>query len=414
MRRRFGPTLSVDPLFPPRYRTLHTATVRTCSVYRPLPMGKSDDTPLMQQWRDAKSRHPEALVFFRVGDFYELFHDDAREASRILGLTLTSRNNGAAAHVPMAGIPAKALPDYLTRLVRSGRHAAICEQVEDASEAKGIVRREVVETVTPGTATQDGLLDARRNTFLVAVAPPQNGWSGLAAVDLSTGEFHLIPVEDRALASELGRLEPAEILAPRGLDARLSGWVDAPLTLREDWLFDRDGGADGLRRHFHVRSLEALGFASGDGALIQAAGAMIQYLREVQPMGAGHLQPPRIQRPGVEMALDEMTRRNLELVAPLRAGAEGGTLVSVLDETVTPMGGRLLRRWILRPLLDLDAIRARHDAVGELVDDRALRGQLTAALEGIHDLERLAGKVGGGRVNPRELRGLGRSLEPLP
>lgn len=377
-------------------------------------MAKSDDTPLMQQWRDAKSRHPEALVFFRVGDFYELFHDDAREASRILGLTLTARNNGAAAHVPMAGIPAKSLPDYLARLVRAGRHAAICEQVEDASEAKGIVRREVVETVTPGTATQDALLTARKNTFLVAVAPPVGGNTALAAVDLSTGEFHILPVEDRTLVSEIGRMEPAELLVPRGLESRLSAMQGAPLTVREDWLFDAEGGSDELRRHFGIRSLEALGFGPNDAALVQAAGALIQYLREVQPAGAGHLQPPRILRPGVEMTLDEMTRRNLELVEPLRAGAEGGTLVSVLDETVTPMGGRLLRRWILRPLLDLDRIRARQDAVAELVADRPLRDRLADALEGIHDLERLAGKVGGGRVNPRELRGLGRSLEPLP
>jgi DNA mismatch repair protein MutS len=326
-----------------------------------------DDTPLMQQWRDAKSKHRDALIFFRVGDFYELFHDDAKEASRLLGLTLTARNNGAAAQVPMAGVPAKALDEYLARLVRTGRRAAICEQVEDASEAKGIVRREVVETVTPGTALADTLLQERRNNYLVAVVP-----GALAALDLSTGEFHLQPLAEggsgsATLAAELGRLEPAELLLPRsaegrfGADGRMGdeggrGPGGAPLTFRDDAYFDLEAGDQGLRRRFGLASLDALGLGPGDAPLVRAAGALVQYVHETQPAAADHIQRPRIVRPGAEMVLDEMTRRNLELVEPLRAGEAGGTLVEVLDETVTAMGARLLRRWILRPLVHPGAI----------------------------------------------------------
>jgi len=391
-------------------------------------MAPSDDTPLMQQWRDAKSRHRDALVFFRVGDFYELFHQDARDASRLLGITLTSRNNGAAAQVPMAGVPAKALEEYLSRLVRMGRRAAICEQVEDASEAKGIVRREVVETVTPGTVLHDTLLRAGRNNFLVVLAPPPGGPVlspaggpprdvGLAAADLSTGELFLQAIPSGELGPELGRLEPAELLLPRQMEEagrRHQAEDRIPRTYRDDWIFDEASGEEALLRHYRVQSLDGLGFQPGDASLIRAAGALIQYLGEIQPSGTGHLQPPRILRPGGEMLLDEMTRRNLELVEPLRGGEEGGTLVSVLDQTVTSMGARLLRRWILRPLLVPDEIWRRQDAVEELVQERPLRVELRKGMKGVHDLERLAAKVAAGRVSPRELRSLGHSLSLLP
>jgi DNA mismatch repair protein MutS len=387
-------------------------------------MPQVEDTPLMRQWREVKSRHPDALIFFRVGDFYELFYQDAKEGSRLLGLTLTSRNNGAAAEVPMAGVPAKALDEYLARVVRSGRRAAICDQVEDAAEAKGIVRREVVETVTPGTVLNDALLQAKRNNFLVAVTPPRRGRMGLAAADLSTGELTLHPVAEEELAAELGRIGPAELLLPRSLedepppalDPGLNGNGGAPATrtFRDDWLFDEEVARDEITKRYGVLSLDGLGFQSDDGVLVQAAGALLQYVAEIQPTGSGQLQPPRIHRPGREMVLDEMTRRNLELVEPLRPGVEGGTLVDVLDETVTAMGGRLLRQWILRPLVVPDDIWRRQEAVEELVEDRTLRTALRERLEKVHDLERLAGKVGAGRIGPRELLGLGRSLDLLP
>ncbi len=393
-------------------------------------MSGSDDTPLMQQWHEVKSRHRDSLVLFRVGDFYELFNQDAEEGARLLGLTLTSRNNGAASRVPLAGIPAKALDEYLGRLVEMGQRVAICEQVEDAAEAEGIVRREVVETVTPGTVLHDALLRAERNNFVVAVVP-EGGWSGtngtngpgadadeapgfgLAHLDLSTGELGVQAVDADELEAELGRLEPSELLLPRSLDGALPD-PGVPLTFRDDWIFDESIAGDEILRRYGIASLDAFGFQSGDGLLVRAAGALVQYLKEIRPGGVEHLRPPRIRRPGAEMVLDEMTRRNLELVEPLRRGEEGGTLLDVLDRTVTSMGARLLRQWVLRPLVEPEAIWARQEAVSELHADPPLRSALRSALSEVSDLERIAGKLGTGRGSPRELLGLGRSLEALP
>ena len=390
----------------------------------------SGDTPLMQQWRDAKSRHRDSLLFFRVGDFYELFHGDAEEGARLLGLTLTSRNNGAAAKVPLAGVPAKALDDYLSRLVKLGRRVAICDQVEDPAQAKGIVKREVTETVTPGTVLADNLLAERRNNFLVSVvgsgsergSTPGEGSVrrvlGLAVLDISTGELSTQSVLAEELRAELGRLEPSELLLPRSLAE--DPLVDRaapptlPRTIRDDWMFEEDVASSELLKTYGVRSLDGFGFQSDDGELIRAAGSLVQYLAEIRPGGVTHLQPVRIRRPGRVMLLDEMTRRNLELIEPLRVGEEGGTLLDVLDETVTAMGGRLLRRWVLEPLVEPEAIWARQDGVRELVDQPELRDGLRRALAGVSDLERLAGKIGTLRVGPRDLSSLRHSLERLP
>ena len=384
-------------------------------------MPPADDTPLMRQWREVKSRHRDSLVFFRVGDFYELFFGDAEEGSRLLGLTLTSRNNGAAARVPLAGVPAKALDEYLGRLVALGQRVAICDQVEDPAEAQGIVRREVTETVTPGTVLHDALLTAKENNFLVALTEPADEHLGLAALDLSTGELSVQDVLASELGAELGRLDPTELLLPNvleptgnGLD-RWDGALSARLcTYRGDWVFDFASAADEVKRRYGVQSLEAFGFQREDGLLVQATGALLAYVAEIRPGGTRHLLRPQILRRGTAMLLDEMTRRNLELVEPLRAGEEGGTLVWVLDQTVTAMGARMLRRWILNPLVDSTEIWRRQEAVAELFDALKLRAGLRDALGRMTDLERLAGKVGAGRVSPRELLGLGRSLAELP
>ncbi len=379
-------------------------------------MPKQEDTPLMRQWREAKSRHADAIVFFRVGDFYEMFNEDAEEGARLLGLTLTSRNNGGAARVPLAGIPVKAKNEYLERLVRLGRRVAICEQVEDPAEATDIVRREVVETVTPGAITADPLLDARRNNWLVAVLQADGGDTALAAVDVSTGEFLGTRVAPERLEAELARFEPAEVLLPRAREGA-PGFDGASVTCRPDWLFDPDLAAEELRRHFALHTLDGLGFQDGDEPLIGALGALLAYVREVQPSSAEALRRPRVERPGEAMALDDMTRRNLELTTPLRADAPAGaaaTLLDVVDETVTAMGARLLRRWLLRPLVTPEPIWRRQEAVADLVDGPALRRSLRAELKQVRDLERLAGKVGTGRVNPRELAALGDSLARLP
>jgi DNA mismatch repair protein MutS len=378
-----------------------------------------DDTPLMQQWRDAKSRHRDSLLFFRVGDFYELFHGDAEEGARLLGLTLTARNNGSAARVPLAGVPAKALDDYLARLVRLGKRVAICDQVEDPALAKGIVKREVTETITPGTILADSLLTERRNNFLVSLVRESEGAFALAALDVSTGEITAQAVPGTEIRAELGRLEPSELLLPRSLDEspELSSIAPdsvIPRTYRDDWMFEFDVSEDELLRTYSLQSLDGLGVQSSDDALVRAAGALVQYLREVRPAGVTHLKPLRLRRPGRIMLLDEMTRRNLELIEPLRPGEEGGTLLNVLDRSVTAMGGRRLRRWILEPLLLAEEIWPRQDAVRELVDRPDARERLRAALSGVTDLERLAGKIGTGRVAPRDLLGLRRSLEKLP
>jgi len=391
-------------------------------------MSEQLDTPLMRQWRDAKARHPDALVFFRVGDFYELFHEDAEEGARLLGLTLTSRNNGGAADVPLAGVPVRARDEYVQRLVREGRRVAICDQVEDAAAAKGIVRREVVETITPGANLSDVLLDARRNNYLLAVCP----WAAqdavregrpryaLAAADLSTGEVIAAPASSEDLDSDLARFEASELLLPRSLEGSGIGPdLGASRTYRPDWMFEEEAGREELKRRYRVQSLDGFGFSPEDGPLAGAIGALVRYLADVQPAGSGHLKPPRIERPADAVALDDMTRRNLELVEPLRpdlagSGGPAATLLGVVDETLTPMGARLLRRWLLRPLVRAPAIWRRQEAVSELFAVGDLRRGLTARLEEVRDLERLAGKVATGRAGPRDVSALGRSARLLP
>jgi DNA mismatch repair protein MutS len=381
-------------------------------------MKKGEDTPLMQQWREAKTRHPDALLFFRVGDFYEMFCEDAEEGARLLGLTLTSRNNGGATDVPLAGVPARARDEYVHRLLRLGRRVAVCEQVEDPSEAKGIVRREVVETVTPGAVLADALLSERRNNYLVALGPAGDGAVAFGAVDISTGEVVGGCVGAARLEPELARFEARELLVPQSWEARsIPGADGSTRTVRPDWLWDPEQGADELRRRYRVHALDGFGIEADDGAVVGVLGAAVAYLAEVQPAAVTTLRPPVLERAGAGMTLDEMTRRNLELVEPLRAAARNGraaTLIEVIDETRTPMGARLLRRWLLRPLLAIDAIRGRHEAVGALLEDAPARRALRAELREVRDLERLAGKVGAGRAQPRDLLALRTSLERLP
>jgi DNA mismatch repair protein MutS len=385
-------------------------------------MAVAVDTPLMEQWRAAKAQHPGAIVFVRCGDFYEMFYEDAELASRLLGLTLTSRNNGGAAEVPLAGIPVKACSEYLRRLVARGHRVAICEQVEDPKAAKGIVRREVIETVTPGAAFADDLLDGARANYLCAVRVAGAGSDaalGIAAADVSTGEFRLAVAPRRDADAWLARLAPRELLLARGGDDdRAFGALDGVLvTEREAWEFDPGLARDDLQRQFGVHSLEGFGLGAADDAAVGAAGALLRYLRELQPGGLPHLARPSVERAGGTMPLDEMTRRNLELVESLRPGAEGdraGTLLGVLDRTQTPMGARLLRQWLLAPLLDKDAIDARLDAVAAVAADALAREPLREALDGVRDVERLASKAAAARATPRELRALGDSLGRLP
>ncbi len=383
-------------------------------------MSGATATPLMAQYREIKARHPNAILFFRMGDFYEMFYEDAEVAARALDLTLTSRNNGGAGDVPLAGVPVKAASEYLRRLVQQGHRVAICEQVEDPRFAKGIVKRAVIETITPGAAFSDDLLDVGRNNYLCALHAIGDE-VGIAAADLSTGELRMVRCAAADADAALARLTPREVLVAGGVEGSesraeaLAATSGALITTRERWEFEAALAEDALATQFAVQSLEGFGIGKADAIAVGAAGALLRYLRELQPGGLPHLARPIVERPGGTMPLDEMTRRNLELTESLRASDDtSGTLLGVLDRTQTPMGARLLRQWILAPLVDVPAITARLDAVTAVFADALARAALRDALDGVRDVERLAGRTAAGRATPRDVRALGDSLARLP
>ncbi len=362
-----------------------------------------ESSPLMAQWAEIKARHPHAILWYRCGDFYEMFYGDAELGARVLDITLTSRGDG----VPLAGVPVRAAADYLRQLVAAGHRVAICEQVEDPKLARGLVRREVVETVTPGAQLEDGWLAGAANNWLVA-----SSGAGLAAIDFSTGEFVLETLAPGGLAEALARLAPREVVVTADSELTLDDGVLR--TERERWEFDPELAREELARRFALASLDGLGLGPEDGAAVGAAGALLRYLGELQPGGLPHLTRPEIRRGSRYLWFDEMTRRNLELVEPLRAGARGCTLLETIDRTVTPMGARLLRQWTLSPLRDCATIERRLDAVETLVRDGTGRARLRETLDGVRDLERLAGRAAAGRATPRELGVIRDSLGRLP
>ena len=371
------------------------------------------ESPLMVQYREIKARHAHAILFFRMGDFYEMFFDDAELAARILGITLTSRGDG----VPLAGVPVKAATDYLRQLVAAGHRVAICEQVEDPKLAKGIVKRAVIETLTPGAVLDDSFLAGARNNWLVAAhgrtgAQAHGEMAGIAAIDLSTGEFLLETVPAERLIEAVNRFGPAEVVIPGDAPMALEDGVLK--TPRERWEFDPALAEEELARRFQLKSLDGLGLGPDDAPAVGAAGALLRYLAELQPSGLPHLMRPVARRREGHCWLDEMTTRNLELVEPLRAGTKDATLLESLDATVTPMGARLLRQWVLTPLADPAAIDLRLDAVTVAFEDGRGRARVREALEGVRDLERLAGRAAAGRATPRELGALRDSLQRLP
>ena len=364
-------------------------------------------SPLLVQYRDIKARHPNAILFFRMGDFYEMFYEDAHTAARALNITLTSRGDG----VPLAGVPVKSAAGYLRQFVAQGFRVAICEQIEDPRTARGIVKRAVVETVTPGAFLDEDWTPGSRNNWLVALLPAGDA-VGLAAIDLSTGEFVLETIPADSLAEAISRLSPAEVVLPNDVTVAIEESVLR--TARERWEFDVDLAGEELTRRLKLASLDGLGLAPEDAACIGAAGALLRYILELQPQGLPQLGRPQVRRSDELCWLDEMTRRNLELVEPLRAGAKGVTLLETLDTTATPMGARLLRHWILSPLRDPERIDARLDAVEVLVAASRLRAELRDALDGVRDIERLAARAAAGRANPRELGALRDSFLRLP
>jgi DNA mismatch repair protein MutS len=368
-------------------------------------------TPMMQQYLDAKAACGEALLLFRMGDFYELFGDDAKTAARVLGLTLTSREKGDDA-LPMAGFPHHQLPTYLARLIGAGLRAAVCDQVEDPKLAKGLVRREVTRIVTPGTVTDETLLDPRQSNYLAAVVPGTR-W-GLAWVELSTGRFLAATVDGARVGDELARIGPAECLVSDEGAAALNGQVDCPVTRRPAWEFSLAAARTALTRQFHTATLEGFGFDERDEPAIRAAGAVLEYLTDTQKTSLAHVEGLLPYRTGQTLEIDQASRRSLELAETMREGKREGSLLGVLDRAVTAMGSRLVAEWLASPLTDRAAIEARLDAVGELVEDAGLLGFVREKLRGVYDLSRLLGRVSTGRASPRDLGFVGRTLGALP
>ncbi len=383
-------------------------------------------TPLMRQYLAIKAQHKEAILFFRMGDFYEMFYEDAKTASEVLGITLTSRSHGKSSEVPLAGFPYHALDTYLAKMIRAGYRVAICEQVEDPKLAKIVVKREVTEVVTPGSILSDDLLSSRRNNFLLAVHPLQKtagtkALAGLAQVDISTGEFIVgeVAIEsmEGGLREAILNIEPAELLVAEEhadwLRTKILPNSHLLVTRREGWQFTYDYAYEKLTRHFQTMTLK--GFGCDDlTAGICAAGAALSYLKENQKSELAHFTQLTRLNSREQVAIDAATRRNLELVRSLRSEDQRGTLLSVLDRTRTAMGGRRMLQWILQPLRDVDKINARLDAVEELMQKKTERESIAELLRGTGDLERLVAKVTTARANARELLAVRFAQQKIP
>ncbi len=371
-------------------------------------------TPMLRQYLGIKSQYPDAILFFRMGDFYEMFFEDAETASRLLGITLTSRGNHDGRKVPMCGFPYHSAKAYVAKLVEQGRKVAICDQVEDPKSAKGIVRREVTRLVTPGSILDEDTSTGASNVFMAAVASEPGRW-GLAHVDLSTGEFRVTEVTELdELFGELGRIDPAEVLIPEG-DPVMGGAElgSYRVELLDGTDFDRTTAERILKQQLGVRSLEGFG-CSGMRQGITAAGAVVYYLHRTQREFPEHIKELYTYHLGGYMLLDEATTRNLELFRSIRSDTTKGTLLQVLDNTVTPMGKRLLKRWMGYPLLDIRKIKRRLAAVASFRDNRIMREEVRDLLKGMYDLERLNGRISLGRTNARDLVALKVSIRRIP
>ena len=376
----------------------------------------SEPTPMMKQFLRFKKEYPDAILLFRMGDFYETFYDDAREVSRILGLTLTKRNNGKADEIPLAGLPYHALDTYLARLVKAGRKVAICEQMEAPQKGKQVVRREVVQVVSPGTILTEDLLDRKRNNYLAGVFE-DGGRAGVAVADVSTGVFRVQECEAADLWEVLCQVDPSEVVAPTAwceeneerFGERMNGVL---LTRCDDWSFGQSYAYDSLIQHFQTRSLKGFGVEEMTVGVC-AAGGVLNYLKVNQRGTIPQITGLSAESHDAHMTLDLVTQRNLELVSSIRDGRREGTLLSVIDKTRTAPGARMLREWLFHPLTSVSAIEGRLDCVGELAAKERLRGDLRTDLRDIADLERLISKVCCARATPRDLGVLRESLKAI-
>ena len=381
----------------------------------------SSPTPAMRQYLEAKRQYRDAIVFFRMGDFYEMFYEDALVASRALELTLTSRSKDAGGQgIPMCGVPFHAADGYISRLVKKGFRVAICEQVEDPRKAKGLVRREVVRVVSPGTLTEPGYLDAREPAFLMAIVPAQDGLVGAALVDVSTGEFSTTEYRGtqglQARIDEIAVLRPREVVVPG--DANPSerfpelARLQLPVTHADGWTFDAETARRALLDQLKTHGLEGFGL-EGRTAAIQAAGGLVAYLRDTQKADLAHVRAISYRTSADCLILDPITLKHLEVVTGSEGGPQGSLLKEV-DRTITSMGGRLLRAWLLRPLCTLERIRDRLDAVEELAFRSTERGKFRETMKAVHDLERLIARAALATTGPRELVSLRLSLAAVP
>ncbi|WP_050727431.1 DNA mismatch repair protein MutS [Vulgatibacter incomptus] len=376
-------------------------------------------TPMMRQYLEKKAQVPDAVLFFRLGDFYEMFYEDAIAASEVLGIALTSRSKAGEERVPMCGFPHHAARGYVAKMIAQGHKVAICDQVEvQGSGSKAMFTREITRVVTPGMVLDDEILEARADHFLAAVVPHASGF-GLALLDASTGEFRAAQVSDRRiLVEELGRAGPREVILPAKsglLDAVRASCPSALAQELEDpTVFDPRRAEEGLRRQLGTAALEGFGLGGLPGAT-QAAGAALAYLSQTQrASSASHIDRIQVYYPEGHLVLDEATRSNLELTRTIQGGRTKGSLLGLLDRTATAMGGRTLARWIGYPLLDLREIGRRHDSVEELSTRGVLRGELSGTLREVGDLERLLGRLSLGAGTARDCRLMGSSLSRLP
>jgi len=376
-------------------------------------------TPMMAQYKRIKKETPPSILMFRLGDFYEMFSDDALIASRILNITLTARESGKGNKVPMCGIPYHAVQEYIAKLVQAGHKVAVCDQMEDPSVAKGLVKREVTRVVTPGTAIDENLLREKSNNWLAAINRSNNLY-GISCLDLSTGEFVATEIErEDNLFNELGRLAPSEFLIPKslaedkGFMRRVREGTRALINPCDDWLFEYESSYGRLKEFFHTQSLDGFGCGAFRPA-IGAAGAVLNYLKETGHASLAHITRLAPYFTAQHMVLDLYTQRNLELVRNLRTGGSEGTLIAALDYTATSMGARLMRQWMLQPLVVASEIVKRQEGVQNLFDQVTVSESIAAALRDFKDTDRLIGKIDCGHANARDLLALKESLQLVP
>ncbi len=371
----------------------------------------------MAQYTKIKEQYPDTILLFRMGDFFETFEEDAKIASKVLGITLTKRANGAAGDVPLAGFPHHAIDTYLPKLVRAGYRVAVCEQMENPKFAKGIVKRDVIEVVTPGVAISDKLLDHKKNNYLVSIYVEDDS-AGIAFCDISTGEFSTYEVSKHEVAQQLGSINPSEILIPKKLKYEFEPIIqkavpNARITKIDDWIYNFDYCSELLMNHFTTKTLKGFGIDTMHIGIC-SAGAALNYLRETQKANLQHINKISRYNPSEYMLLDYSTKRNLEIMFTMQEGEREGSLIGILDKTATSMGARMIKKWIGAPLKNLEPILKRQECVEALLQNKTLRKNIQNELKEIGDLERLTSKVCTGRVNPREILNLKTSLKKIP